>query len=287
MLWIFIIALAVISLPERWLSSLSIGILRTKSNRIHPVYQYETLIFDLKSGEIGEFPKRPFRYYGSILKKITMIFKRTGELNLESLDHLQKALSSDFKFELKLKELKRTSIVQFLLTSLFIWVFVFGTQYTLENELPRCCFLSIITLQLFGFAFYTFSEKVVYKKVFGTSEEFIESLICFRNLYQTSLDINEILSESKILIQKKEHFPLRFKQLNDRVKSLVKKWKHTGENVNRELDLYESRMNFLREEQFEKLLKSTKVIQFLTLCLFFLPSYFVLILSLFSSFLFE
>jgi len=287
MLWIFVVALAVICLPQRWLVSLNIGFHKGKSIQVHPVYQYESLIFDLKSGEIGEFPNRPFKYYGDILQKVVEIFKKTGELNLASLDHLQKGLSSDFKFELKLKELKRTSVSQFILTSLFIWVFVWGTQYTLKSELPTWCFLSIITLQLLGFVFYFMLTRVVLNRVFGTSEQLIESIIYFRNLYRTSMDINEILSESRILIQREEKLPFHFNLLHNRVKKLVNDWKHTGENVNTELDLYESRMNYLREEQFEKLLKSTKVLQFLTLCLFFLPSYFVLILSLFSSFLIE
>ena len=183
----------------------------------------------------------------------------------------QSALNSDFKFDQKIKEIKNSSIIQFLMTSLFIWLFVVGVGFILELKLPSWCYLTIIVLHILGFITFSLSLKLGFNRVFGESEELYKSLVSFQSLYSSNLDINRVIEESHILSLDGLKFPREIDSLYIRVKGLIYDWKTTGMSIQYELNLYEKRFSFLREEQFETLTKLLKVIQFLTLCLFFYP----------------
>lgn len=288
MVWILLLSLLVIFIPINRISSLNhLAFVRRSKGSSEVVYQLEKCLFELKSGKICEVPSPGYKFYGEVLQNLMSLYKLTGELNLSSIDELSRALNNDFKFEQKLREVKRSSVIQFLMTSLFIWLFVGGIRLILDLELPGWCYLIITLLHSFGFLAFTMSLKVCVNRVFGQSEELYKSLVSFQSLYTSNLDINRVIDESRILSLDGFKLPLEIHSLYVRVKELVYDWKTTGMSIQNELNLYEKRFNFLQEEQFESLTKLLKVIQFLTLCLFFLPSYFVLILSLFNAFLIE
>ncbi|TNF28795.1 MAG: hypothetical protein EP319_08245 [Deltaproteobacteria bacterium] len=287
MVGLILLIVILVFIPADWLLKLSSRIYMRRNSQVSSVYQAEKLLFDLKMGKIQDQTPVQFKFYGELIQNLINLYKRNGELNLSSLDQLQTNLNSDYKFEKKRREINLSSKLQFLLTALFIWVFVLAVRYMVGEELPIWSYFIIGLLQVTGSLFFVFGNLLITKRVFGNSDDYLKSFVWFRNLYLSNLDMGQVIRESRILEIEAQKLPNEFSDLYTRVKMLIYEWKMSGENIHRELELYDSRMGYLREEQFEKLLKNVKLVQFLTLCLFFLPSYFVLILSLFSSFLIE
>ncbi len=287
MLWVLLVMLVVIILPSSWLQKLNTCIHVKRKNSVNAIYEIEKAIFDLKFGKIEGTPKGDFKFYGELIQKLTNLFKQNGEIHTESLDQLQSSLNTDFKFNQKKKEIFRSSWIQFLLTSAFIWIFVFGVRWVLQEELPTWTYLVIVVFQVTGGFFFELFKSLIEKRLFKGTDSLVKAMVYFRNLYSANLDMNHIIRESSIMSLSDLKLPKEFDELYLRVKVLICDWRTTGDSIETELGLYEIRLSYLREELSEKLNKKMKALQFLTLCLFFLPSYFVLILSLFNSFLIE
>ncbi|MCO4793322.1 MAG: hypothetical protein KC493_06415 [Bacteriovoracaceae bacterium] len=288
-MWVVPLVILIVLLPSPWAEKLSGCIYRKpKRRRVDPSSAYEEFLWSLQNGVITPLPDSSFKFYKNLFKDLITLFRTSGELNKEGLGSLMQSLDQDFRFDIKIKGIRKSSYAQFTLTTIFTWLFIVSGKILLEVDVNPLVIIGIVLLQVGGFILFFTFEKRVYNSLFGAVDQLLERMVLFRNYYQTPMSSREILKQSKITIfDDQVKLPCEFKVLYDRVIQLINDWKNLGHSIKDELGTYEGRLNFLRERQFENFCRSSKVLQFFTLCLFFLPSYFIFILSLFDAFLIE
>jgi hypothetical protein len=228
-----------------------------------------------------------YKGYEDLLNFLLLTVRGHGGSVRAILDPLKKSLLQDLKWEKKLLAEYKDGIFQFVLTGIITWAFSLFASYLLEISLSFTSITMILIIQSLGIAFFHHFILLYERKYFDPLFLFSKKLIQFEALLKTKLSVQEILEESEICRIEISDLKADLRSMAYAIARIVKRWKNYGDCVSVEvLEIIED-LSFRFEQNFGKFLDTVKFLKFITLCLFFLTPYFLMIGTVLSSFLIE
>ena len=204
---------------------------------------------------------------------------------------IKTSLCSDIKWEKKLLQEYKDGLLQFILTAIVTWIFSGFATWILDMEFSIFGNFFIVLIQVIGIILFHYIIKFYENKYFSTLFSLNIKLIKFEALLRTRLSNQEILEESQI---NQIEFQEGIKQINkdllpivNSIAHMVSRWRRHGESIELEVIDIRSDLFFKFEQGFGLFIEAVKFLKFLTLCLFFLAPYFLMVGHLLSSFLIE
>ena len=217
-----------------------------------------------------------YKFFTPFYQEIRELQLRHGLRSKELLCGLRPWLGEDVQFEEKVQALFKNSIVQFLILSLFTWVFYFNANHSLGSDLS-CKGFSI--LQVLGFLSFSFVYLHQKKKAFGGMEELLRRVLIFKSLKTVGLSMGEVLAKSKA-DQEMNSSQKKVKELGNQMMDLTKVWTKEGKSIDGELEEFLNELIFVRNEQCRKFELKLGALRFIHLVVFYLFGYFLVILGL-------
>jgi hypothetical protein len=130
------------------------------------------------------------------------------------------------------------------------------------------------------FLFLVITKKREQKKLGGV-EELLQSVQTFKVLLRAGLPLTKVVEKAQVMSQKSTDSRIKDLQkiLRDALHQLITK----GASIQNEVQFLIGELTYLKRDRLQSLEKGLEALKFLFLILFFLPTYFVMILSLFRS----
>lgn len=225
-----------------------------------------------------------FKFYTTLLEQLFENYRRMGTPIKKILPDLRKAITSDLKFEKKIQGELVGAVLQFLVIAATTWSFVFLSTQLVDLPVSKIILFFMVLLQMSGIAlFFSLILKMKLHTFRDMSGSFTE-LYLFTTLLSVGVSLNDVLKRSNILdgslmnTPKLNPFALRTKKLIDRMKE-------TGLSPKEEAQEILDGLWHFQGEMFEKFTKKVQLLKFCILAFFFLPAYFLYLVSIFQFFM--
>jgi hypothetical protein len=248
------------------------------------VYKIEEEVF---YGRVPSIPKNyKYKFYSSLLESFLLYSRQYGMPLFNFLGEFKHQLGKDLQMERKLFKELRDGVVQFI----FIGVISFGfwtcSHIFLELKISYsfnfflAFFLQLTGMIIFLSCFYVFKRKLV-----ETFYRVFQSYYLFWGLSSVGLPVVEVLGACQILELKPLNGGLMV--LNRRMESLVSSWKDKGFPVKNSVEDVISELWDLYNVKFQVFRRNLKIVNFLTMALFYLSAFFILLMDFMGVFLIE
>jgi hypothetical protein len=227
-------------------------------------------------------PLTVYKNYSNYILELLTYQKTYGTSVQNSLFDLRESLEEDIRFEEKKWNVKLSSLGQFFLTAMCTWGFYFFTRWYFPSiHLSLGIKILLICWQSLGtFLFLVITKKREQKKLGGV-EELLQSVQTFKVLLRAGLPLTKVVEKAQVMSQKSTDSRIKDLQkiLRDALHQLITK----GASIQNEVQFLIGELTYLKRDRLQSLEKGLEALKFLFLILFFLPTYFVMILSLFRS----
>lgn len=225
-----------------------------------------------------------YKFYTDLLEQLFETHRKLGIGIKKVMPEIRRALIRDMEFEKKIFDECLGAFLQFIVIGATTWSFVFLSSELVKIPPNKTIYLLMLILELLGvFVFYQLLV-IAKKKTFMKFSEAIKELYLFNTLMEVGLPLNEILARSKILQGSLMEHKL-FTPLATRAKKLIDRLKETGLSPREEAHEMVGGLWQLQEENFQKFVKKVQVLKFGILAFFFLPAYFLYMVSIFKFFM--
>lgn len=242
----------------------------------------QRLLLYLSRESRGEVPQ--YKYFSEIL--ITLLeFKRNFGLGIsKTKSDLKKALVKDSQFERKISSQVKGAFSQSIMVGIIVWGFAYMAGVFVERSPPTFIFIIMGFLQVSGAIILYLSLKYLRMKKFKNLNLYFYSLYSLKCFASSGCSTAQVISMSRVE-SLKEIKEKDLELLRSRVIELVTLWKLSGRPIKDEIDELIDELHFILELRFESFLKQLIGLKFLVLSVFFLSSYLIYILGLFTMFL--
>ncbi len=226
----------------------------------------------------------PYKFYSNLLEDLYKLERQDGVVVKSFLLEIRKSLMQDISFEKKKKTEIGNGFYQMFFMSGIIFLFLFVLESQLNLKVPFFLKLGIILWQLIGTTLFALTVIWIENKIFTPFSDFIYYLYRLRSMCSIHIDANALfLSFREFCESTKKHKST--KSSVNRVEELLIRLRDMGIPIGSELkeiqeDLWDD-MLF----EFEKFQKKLFFMKFLVLTFFFLATYLVFVLYLFSFFM--
>ena len=254
----------------------------------NPAKQAQLLIEKLGQLDVPEWFQREagplplYKFFTSLIKSILQYGRNFGAPVGKILQNLRQGMIKDRQFEIKFVDERRGALAQFFLVTCITWTFLLICRQMVDVKTPLVYQGTIAGLQILGTCIYLGGVVFLRRKLFYPFPPYIFTLTTLQALSQAEIPLGLILKKSKLqdLINGP---PLC--HIHGAVETLIDDWQTRGSPVQGRLkDLLEETW-FLQEMRFDLFLKTSKLLKFFCLAVFFLSSYLLYLYSLFSFFL--
>jgi len=225
-----------------------------------------------------------FKFYTSLLEQLFENYRRMGTPIKKVLPDLRKAITADLKFEKKIQGEMIGAILQFFVIAMTTWSFVFLSTLLVDLPVSKLILFFMLALQMSGIAlFFTLILRVKRKTFREMSGAFTE-LYLFTALMSVGVSLNDVLKRSNIYNGILMNTP-KLNSFAVRTKKLIERMKETGLSPKEEMQEILDGLWHFQEEMFEKFTKKVQLLKFCILAFFFLPAYFLYLVSIFQFFM--
>lgn len=287
---VFALPLASFEKISKWVTSQRIKI-RSKRNKSELLRGADLLEFlsedsqtmDIKNEEMAQSIPY-YKFYTGLILELFHARRVFGAEIQNILFEIKSSLVEDLQFEKKVHSQLKNAWMQFIAMSALTWGFIFITSHITKFQASTFTQLLIIFLQIFGAVLNTIFYYKVKSSTLGQVEKFQSPLYGLKSLGDTGLAISVICEKAKV----DELWKISDKGLVVLVKRLfhaIERLKKQGVSIDQSIDEIINEVRFIREQKFLKFLGFLAFFKFLTLALFYLSSYFIFIMSLFSNLL--
>ena len=229
-----------------------------------------------------ELPR--FKFYTGLLIDLFEAHRKLGVSLKLILPELRSNLQKELQFEKKILSLALGGNAQFSTMILITWAFIVFSS-TLVDIPFNFFILSVIALVqitgaiLFNVLFVKFKDRGL--RPFSDA---LEDLYHFTGMVEIGRPVNQVLSETRllsgVLVGHRKFEPLR-----QRLFDLVNRWKESGLSPKADLQEMTREIWHEKERSYEAFLKQLELLKFCVLAFFFLPAYFLHLLSIFQFFM--
>lgn len=225
-----------------------------------------------------------FKFYTGLLEQLFENYRRMGTPIKKILPDLRKAISADLKFEKKIQGEMIGALLQFFVIAMTTWSFVFLSTLLVDLPVSKLILFFMVLLQLSGMAlFFTLILRVKRHTFREMSGAFTE-LYLFTTLMSVGVSLNDVLKRSNIHNGALMNTP-KLNPFALRTKKLIERMKETGLSPKDEAQEILDGLWYFQEEMFEKFTKKVQLLKFCILAFFFLPAYFLYLVSIFQFFM--
>jgi hypothetical protein len=195
---------------------------------------------------------------------------------------LRHILQEDLKRERRLQKKRRESYGQMFLMGLFIWPFVFLTQYVLEVQVEFFFLGVMLVMQALGLILFIVvlgkGELVIFKGV----TELTHSLYTLRGLVTCGVARARCLQQAKIEETLRLDLASHWDTLREGLAQTLSQWSEGGYSPGENLRELCDEMWFVYEERMDLYDKYSYSVRLAVLAGFFLPTLFVFMYALFT-----
>jgi len=238
------------------------------------------------AGMISILPK--YKYHTDLLLvHYEHLFKYGGDWREKG--HLfREALSGDLQKEKEFRQEKMGNLLQIFFLSIFVWSFYISLRYSFP-ELANRGYLpgQLLGIQTLGILFFIYLSKFFSLRNFREFSTFSKTFQVVYLLSDIGISFSEILERSSYQLLKDKIFrDLDFNMMQTRLDQIIQDWRFSGKDPSEELNYLgeDLRCKQLKlQNRLKMLLGAVKLVTFI---IFFLGSYFWIVLS-FTSFFIE
>jgi len=227
-------------------------------------------------------PLPTYKNYAQYILELLSYQKTFGTSVSGALFDVRESLEEDIRFEEKKWAIKISSMMQFFLTAICTWGFYFFSRWFFpEIKVNWAIKIILIFWQLSGvFLFLYVAQKKELKKL-KCVEELLQSVQTFKMLMRAGLPLSKVIEKAQVMnTNAKEQ---RLKELQKILREALHQLITKGASIQNEVQFLISELTYLKRDRLQGLEKGLEALKFLFLILFFLPTYFVMIMSLFRS----
>ena len=229
----------------------------------------------------NEFPKEEervsYKYFSELIERGISQYQSYGADYLPLCQELLNALTHDKAFEEKYLEQFKSDAFQYALISLIIIGFAYFAQFSLQGTADLQRLVLAILSHFIGFCLYGYTFLKLRVACFRSKFEFLKSLEIFIGMYQVGCSIDDMLQSSRVLELKLERELLDlYQNLQDDIKTHT----HLGVDLSKSLLLARKELWAIIFAEQSKLERTQSILKTLILLIFFLPSYFLLMLQI-------
>lgn len=223
-----------------------------------------------------------YKFYTLLLENIFKYQRFKGVAPLSYLSEIQAAIIKDTKFEMKISKEVIGGLVQFLVLAILIEGFIIFTTQSLHVVIPASKLMMIISLQIIGALLFYLLFHYLKKRYFKGPIAYFKSLYLLALLSDVGISTREALGESKIQnVLSCGH--LGFADFNQDIIAMIKSWKQNGAPPALEIKSMLQLLWFQMDDKFDSFIKVMQSMKLIVTTLFFLSSYFLFILELFTQ----
>ena len=227
-----------------------------------------------------DIPK--YKFYTALILKLNHYGRLFGAPKKEMIDSLKKGVFEDFKFERKLKAVYLNFLSQAFAMTVMTWGFIYLVRKLMKVEVEPFQILLIVILQTLGPIVFSAAYLRLKLRMFKGYEIFFSSLYTMKVLSSVGVAATDLVKEAEI--EGLAEFAKKDKRaVYMRVLEIISRLKQMGGPIRDDLDQLVSELWFLQEQSFEKFVKQTTALRFMVLALFYLSSYFIFVLGIFSG----
>lgn len=230
-----------------------------------------------------------YKFYTKIVLKVVVQLRQLGIASYEVLKSLKKGIILDQQFERKLSSELHASFLQFILTALLTYSFVFSCKKILTFPAVTQTILwggwvGLIAIHLIGILCFLFSYYWLKRRIFAPFTEYLEVLYGLKILERAKIPIAQILQQLPIhkVINSTAKIAI-LAPLNFRVQQLLELAQKLGVPLHDQIDEIIEEMWFSIEQKQELFRRILSGIRFIYLIIFYVFPYFFLIFRLFSN----
>ncbi len=256
------------------------------------IHQGEALLLTLQEAEskitlgIKILPNTltKYKFYTDLLEQLFESHRKMGIAIKKFIPEIRRAVTNDLKFERKIFDECLGGVLQFIVIAATTWSFVFLANALINIPTQKSIFLLMFGMQIAGILVFFQTLNWLKKKMFFPFAHALKELYLFNTLMEVGVPLNEVLTRSQILeggLVKEA----QFSNEATRMKKLIERLKETGLSPREEALELIGQVWHLQEENFQKFTKKVQVLKFGILAFFFLPAYFLFMVSIFKFFM--
>jgi hypothetical protein len=217
-----------------------------------------------------------YKFFTLFTMELRQLQLSHGVSSRELLKALRSWLTLDLQFEQKIQNQLKNSLAQFLILSIFTWVFYLNAVSALECELS---WEGFCTLQILGFICFIFTFQFKKIRHFEGIDEVSKRLLLFQSLKKVGLSIGEVLGRSKA-DQSFEITDKNTRELGQQLVAYSQSWVKTGRSIEGELNELSEELIYLKEQKRVHFEKQLAVMRFIHLVVFYLIGYLLVVMGL-------
>ncbi len=225
-----------------------------------------------------------FKFYTALLEQLFENYRRMGTPIKKILPDLRRAIASDIKFEKRIQGEMIGAVLQFLVIGMTTWSFVFLSAMLVDIPVSKVILFFMLLLQLSGASLFFTLLLRLKRRTFRDPSGALTELYLFTTLMSVGLSLNDVLKRSSILEGSLMNSP-KLNSFAVRTKSLIGRMKETGLSPKEEAQEILDGLWHFQGEIFEKFTKKVQLLKFCILAFFFLPAYFLYLVSIFQFFM--
>lgn len=261
--------------------ALGVNSMRNGEKMINALVELESCsIIKIKNSTLT-LPK--YKFYTDLIYSILEFSTKYGSPLRNTSKNIRLGLTKDYQFERKILKEFLGGLTQFALITIIIWLFASAVQTVMKVEISISTKIIMSTLQLIGVLLFIFTGKVVRKKEFRGFANYFSSIYILRSLVEVGVPIKTAIELSKVgsttIIR-----PSYFTHIKTRISRMIERVQKSGTPILSEIEETTNELWYLHDDSFEKYIKKISVLKFGVLALFYLSSYFVFVMELFTHF---
>jgi hypothetical protein len=225
-----------------------------------------------------------YKFYTALIFELMHFHRTMGTGIKKILPEIRQNLIKDLQFEQKVFSEISSSLAQFLIVTFVTWAFIFLSSSILDLPIKLYYSLAVISLQLTGAMVFSILLKNIKRKIFSPFYSSFSEIYIFSVLYEVGLPLNDALDRSNILQGDLVAVP-KLANLAERVLKLIDRLRQTGVPIGVEVGEIKQELWHLLDQDFTKFTKLLQMAKFFTLSFFYLPAYFLYLVSIFKFFM--
>ena len=229
-----------------------------------------------------ELPR--FKFYTGLLMDLFEAHRKLGVSLKLILPELRSNLLKELQFEKKILSLAMGGNAQFITLSLITWGFIIFSSTLVGIPYNFFIITLIAAIQIAGTVFFNIFFVRLKDRNLKPFSHALEDLYHFTGMVEIGRPVNQVLTETRLLTGVLvEH--RKFQTLRERLFDLVNRWKESGLSPKADLQEMTREIWYEKERSYEAFIKQLELLKFCVLAFFFLPAYFLHLLSIFQFFM--
>lgn len=225
---------------------------------------------------------KPYKFYGDLLNQVAIAQQNYGIGIQNTIEHLVRALKKEEFYSLKIKELKKTSYLQFILLLVVIYLFMGLTLSIMSFSLPSQQLFLFGIWPCLGIYCFSFGSNFLYQKLFHDYDQWIKELILFKSYLEIGKPLSWCLAECRVKnLSQRGHFSSYYQDLITGITELNQRGVPLQKMLDRILDGVWS--NY--EQDLERFSRYLNIVRLVILFIFFLSTYFSFLYVFISTFM--